>query len=81
MKGKTKTVQKFECNREGGAECSEYVEDCSGCGIEGFFTGGTNNYENGRFTSAIGPGWDCTKECEGNPGLSGEKTRTKSITC
>merc|ERR1712243_95181 len=80
-KGTTKTFQKFECDREGGAKCGEYVEDCSGCGIEGTFTGGVNNYENGRFRSAIGPGWDCTKECEGNPGSSGKKTRTTSISC
>jgi len=49
--------------------------------MEGTSTGGTEYYQNGGIRSAVGPGWDCSNDCKGNPGLSGEKTKRKFITC
>eukprot|EP00092_Neocalanus_flemingeri_P033992 GFUD01036962.1.p1 GENE.GFUD01036962.1~~GFUD01036962.1.p1 ORF type:complete len:126 (+),score=15.34 GFUD01036962.1:32-379(+) len=80
QRGRVKTVETWTCDRNGGSECFNRLEDCSGCGEEGSLSGGTAYYDPNGQDDSTG-GWDCRSKCRGRPRSSGSQQKTKTGWC
>ena len=73
MKGEKIKKQKWKCNDDGSAECTEVVEDCMSCKKTGIQNVGTETHTANGEVFSVGKGWDCRSKCGpgGKQGPSG----------
>merc|ERR1711872_1129693 len=78
--GKVTTQEQWKCLKDGSAECSKNVEDCSEGEKTGRAFGGTTTFQAGGMITAKGEGWDCREMCR-DGGEGGSRERTEETAC